>query len=157
MPHISSQTSQISNFLYLPEWLCLLVILFTSSRVKLSLLAVCFIFCFLSWNKAEGNTNNAPCHVTSPCTLASVWPQSNNSWSQWQSLSGWGWQLCQITFIWHSSLSNFFFFLSTKTVAPALCLYWPCLGWRGAVRTIQVSSCPHACRDPPSLADHYIP
>lgn len=40
---------------------------------------------------------------------------------------------------------QFCFFFSTKTVAPAPCLYWPSLGWHQAVRTIQVSCWPHAC------------
>lgn len=65
-PH-SSQTSQLSNSLYLPELLCLLMILLTSSRVKLSLFTTCFIFCFLSSYEIEENRNSGPCHVTSLC------------------------------------------------------------------------------------------
>lgn len=52
------------------ELLCLPVILFPSSQMKRSLLAICLLFGFLSRNETEGNRNSAPSHVTSPCTEA---------------------------------------------------------------------------------------
>lgn len=52
------------------ELLCLPVILFPSSQMKRSLLAICLLFGFLSRNETEGNRNSAPSHVTSPCKEA---------------------------------------------------------------------------------------
>lgn len=120
---------------------------------------LCFIFLlpFLNWVR----------ELHKPCTISSARKQGNlllfdlrdhhHSWSQWLSLK-WLRVIAMPNHIYLIFIPlQFCFLLSTQTVAPAPCLYWPSLGWRQAVRTIQVSCWPHACRDAPSLGDYYIP
>jgi len=52
------------------ELLCLPVILFPSSQMKISLLAIYSFFGFLSRHETEGSRNSAQSHVTSHCKEA---------------------------------------------------------------------------------------
>lgn len=144
------------------ELLCLPVILFPSSQMKLFLLAICFSCGFLSRNETGSNRNSAPSHVTSPCKEAHLLlfaPKSNSSWSQWLSLSGCitGGDTCAKPHLFTVSNCNVVLFFhqdSCTSSLPLPVLPGVTLSSEDHPGKLLDCACVTPCRDTPGIPSH---
>lgn len=158
--HCTPPSPQIFHTYLKQECLYFPVILFSSSQTKLSLLAICFIFGFLSRNETEGNRNSAPSRATPPreeahWLLFALKQQLLKS----VTVTNWLGVIHVPNHIYLQRPSAMLFCSSTKTAAPAPCLCRQSLRWCQAARTIQVSCWPHVCvsycgRGSPGIPSH---